>query len=187
MTYLGDLAYLKPCDTTDDSFLYDVFATTWESEVAALPNQNLARHVLRIQHIAQERRFATRYPGHQRFVILEDGLPAGRLYLHHDGPVMHVIDLTLMPAFRSRGIGTRVFTDVCHEAAQDGRSVTLRVGRRNTRATGLYAALGFRLVAVDDLDNHFEWSTSAADEAAGQSQGETTQASDTASPLLRPG
>ena len=53
MTPLGSLTYLRPCAASDDAFLYAVFSTTWESEVAALPNQNLAQHVLRIQHIAQ--------------------------------------------------------------------------------------------------------------------------------------
>ena len=89
MTPLGSLTYLRPCAASDDAFLYAVFSTTWESEVAALPNQNLAQHVLRIQHIAQERRFASRYPDHERYVVLVDGQPAGRLYVHQD-------DLTLM-------------------------------------------------------------------------------------------
>src|SRR5262245_13607447 len=107
----GSLAYLRPCTDVDDAFLYDVFCTTWESEVAALPNPNLAQHVLRIQHIAQERRFSTRYPSHERFVVLEDGEPAGRLYVHLGESMMHVIDLTLLPRFRSHGIGTRIFRD----------------------------------------------------------------------------
>ena len=77
MEPLGSIAYLRACTEADDAFVYDVFSTTWESEVAALPNQNLAQHVLRIQHIAQERRFASRYPGHQRYIVL-GGRPARR-------------------------------------------------------------------------------------------------------------
>jgi GNAT superfamily N-acetyltransferase len=172
MTQLGRLTYLRPCDASDDAFLYDVFCTTWASEVAALPNQNLARHVLRIQHIAQERRFASRYPGHERFVVVEDGEPAGRLYVHLKGPVVNVVDLTLLPSFRSRGIGTRIFHDLFAEAAQDGRSISMRVGRTNRRATDLYTALGFRLVAVDDLDNYFEWSPELVRETQAEQAGE---------------
>jgi GNAT superfamily N-acetyltransferase len=157
MTALERLTYLRACAPSDDAFLYDVFATTWESEVAALPNQNLARHVLRIQHIAQERRFAGRYPGYERFVILEQGEPAGRLYLHDSGLTMHVVDLTLMPQFRSQGIGSRIFHDLFDVAASEGRSVTVQVGRRNRQATDLATRLGFRLATVDDLDHYFEW------------------------------
>ncbi|MEO5710463.1 MAG: GNAT family N-acetyltransferase [Nocardioidaceae bacterium] len=157
MGTLGSIAYLRPCTEADDAFVYDVFCTTWESEVAALPNQNLAQHVLRIQHIAQERRFAARYPQHQRFLVLEDGEPAGRLYVHETDSTMHVVDLTLMPGFRDRGIGTRIFHDLFRHAEAAGQSITLRVERRNERATMLYSSLGFDLVTVDDLDNFFEW------------------------------
>jgi hypothetical protein len=78
MWSLGSLACLRPCVQEDEAFLYDVFCTTWENQVAALPNPNLAQHVLRIQHIAQERRFASRYPGHHRYVVLDDGEPVRR-------------------------------------------------------------------------------------------------------------
>jgi ribosomal protein S18 acetylase RimI-like enzyme len=162
MGTLGTIAYLRACTEADDAFVYDVFCTTWESEVAALPNQNLAQHVLRIQHIAQERRFAARYPQHQRYLVLEHGEPAGRLYVHETPSMMHVVDLTLMPQFRDRGIGTRIFHDLFRHAEASGQSITLRVERRNERATMLYSALGFDLVTVDDLDNYFEWRPASA-------------------------
>ena len=158
MTPLGTLAYLRPCEASDDVFLYDVFATTWESEVAALPNQNLAQHVLRIQHIAQERRFTSRYPGHERFVVLVGDQPAGRLYVHQHESTVHVVDLTLMPEHRNQGLGSQILRDVFDLAARADMTVTIRVGRRNRQATDLATALGFRLVNVDDLDNYFEWS-----------------------------
>jgi ribosomal protein S18 acetylase RimI-like enzyme len=164
MTDLSRATYLRPCTPADDAFLHDVFCTTWESEVAALPNQNLARHVLRIQHIAQERRFGLRYPGHQRFVVMEDGERAGRLYVHQRDGVLHVIDLTLLPEVRSHGIGTRILRDVCAVASNDGLTISLGVDRANTRAAQLYTELGFRLTAVDDLENHFEWTATAPNE-----------------------
>ena len=157
MADLVGLARLRRCDASDDSFLYDVFVTTWQSEVAALPNQNLAQHVLRIQHIAQERRFTSGFPGHDRFVVVEDGEPAGRLYVDQSGLDIALLDLTLLPRFRSRGLGTRVVEELLTEAGREGRKVTLRVPRRSGRVTDFYTRLGFRLVSVDDVDNFFEW------------------------------
>jgi ribosomal protein S18 acetylase RimI-like enzyme len=154
---LEGIAHLRPCTEADDAFVYDVFCTTWESEVAALPNQNLAQHVLRIQHIAQERRFASRYPGHQRYIVLADGEPAGRLYVHESASTIHVVDLTLMPRFRDRGLGSQIFRDLFAHATQTGATITMRVERRNERATMLYSRLGFELTTMDDLDNYFEW------------------------------
>jgi len=157
MLELGRRTFLRPCEPSDDAFLYDVFATTWASEVAALPNQKLAQHVLRIQHIAQERRFATRYPGHRRLVVLHGHQRAGRLYLFEAESSLHVVDVTLMPKFRDQGIGTRILHHLMAEATRDGNTVSVGVPRTNKRATGLCAALGFQLVSVDDLDNSFEW------------------------------
>ena len=162
MGTLGTIAYLRACTEADDAFVYDVFCTTWESEVAALPNQNLAQHVLRIQHIAQERRFASRYPGLQRYIVVRDGQSAGRLYVHESDSLLEVVDLTLMPSFRDHGIGTRIFHELFEHATREGQTISLRVERRNERATMLYSQLGFDLVSVDDLDNHFEWAPATA-------------------------
>ena len=163
MTSMGRQSYLRPARASDDAFLYDVFCTTWADEVAALPNQNLAQHVLRIQHIAQERRFAQKYPGHQRYVVVEDGEPAGRLYLHHDETTTHVVDVTLLPRYRSHGLGTRVFADLLAQCADQGRTISLRVSRRNRRAVELCNRLGLTLTAVDDLENHFQWAPRVPD------------------------
>ncbi len=152
---LGSRAYLKAVVATDDAFVYDVFCTTWESEVAALPNPNLARHVLRIQHIAQERRFAARYPHHERFVVLDDGRPVGRLYAVVADDTLHLIDLTLMPEHRSHGLGTAIIRDLLAHAREEGLTLALQVPRQNRRATDLVASLGFALSEVDDLDLHF--------------------------------
>jgi GNAT superfamily N-acetyltransferase len=166
MVDLGRGTYLRPCEPSDDAFIYDVFCTTWESEVAALPNKNLAQHILRIQHIAQERRFASRYPGHQRLVVMAAGQRAGRLYLFETQASLQIVDLTLLPQFHSRGIGTRILHHLMSEATRDGSTIALGVPRTNKRATRLYAALGFQLVSVDDLENGFEWTPTRATETA---------------------
>lgn len=166
MSDLGGFSYLRPCGPEDDAFLYDVFCTTWASEVAALPNPRLAPHVMRIRHIAQERQFASLHPGHQRFVVLHDDQPAGRLYVHERGSRMHVLDLTLLPCFRARGLGTRVTRDLFGEATERGKSVTLRLARRNVRACEFQSSLGFRLVGADDVDNFFEWTPPSVDSPA---------------------
>jgi GNAT superfamily N-acetyltransferase len=157
MSDLTSLARLRLCHASDDALLYDIFCTTWQSEVAALPNQNLAQHVLRIQHIAQERRFTNRYPGYERFVVVQDGEPAGRLYVHRTASRLEILDLTLLTPYRSRGIGTALVREVCELATLEDLTISLKVGRRLRRVTEFYLRLGFDLVDVDDLDNTFEW------------------------------
>ena len=157
----GDRSWLegvRRATRGDEPFLFAVFSTVWESEVAAMPNPNLVQHFLRIQYTAQERRFQARHPGFERWVIEHVGEPAGRFYLHRSPELLHILDMTLLPVYRSKGIGTRLVSGVMAEAAANGQTVTLRVARRNVRAATLYDDLGFRLVTMDDQDCYFEWS-----------------------------
>jgi ribosomal protein S18 acetylase RimI-like enzyme len=153
----GRPAYLRPCTEADEAFVYDVFATTWEKEVAAMPNQTLVTHFLRIQYIAQERRFNARYPKMDRYIIMHEGERVGRFYLHRTEKIIHAVDMTVLPKYRSQGIGSQLAREVFAEAAEHGQTVCLRVARRNTRAKDLYEHLGFRLVTMDDMDCYFEW------------------------------
>jgi len=162
MVELARLTYLKPARSADDAFLYDVFATTWADEVAALPNQSLARHVLRIQHTAQERRFDLRYPGLRRFVVSHEGERAGRLYLFGSGSTLHLVDLTLLPPLQSLGIGSRVLGDLMREASSADRRMSMRVGRDNERSLLRCTSLGFDLVSSDDLGHYLEWVPASA-------------------------
>jgi GNAT superfamily N-acetyltransferase len=162
MAEQGGPAYLRPCTPADDPFLAVVFSTTWADQVAALPNQNLAQHVLRIQHIAQERRFAVAYPGHERYVVVSGDEPVGRLYLQPSADVVHIVDLTLMPAHRSRGLATRIVHDLCDQAALDGRRVSVLVSRLHPRVADLVRSLGFAQTSQDDLETLFEWVPPAA-------------------------
>ncbi len=150
-------ACLRPATDADEQFLFEVFCTTWEEEVAAMPNPALAQHFLRIQYIAQDRRFRTRFPGFERHIVMHEDKQAGRFYLHRTTTVLHAIDMTLLPEFRSLGIGTTMVREAFEEATERNQTVSLRVARRNHRAAALYDMLGFRLVTMDDMDCYFEW------------------------------
>lgn len=148
---------VRPATPADDAFLYAVFCTTWEDEVAAMPNPALVQHFLRIQYTAQNRRFAQRFPGYERWVVMYDGERAGRFFLHRSPSMLHLVEMTLMPQHRSRGLGSTILRGVIDEAEAAGQSVSLRVARRNVRAANLYDTMGFRLVTMDDQDSYFEW------------------------------
>ena len=149
--------FVRPATSDDDAFLYDVFCTTWRDEVATMPNPGLVQHFLRIQYTAQNRRFGQRFPGYERSVVMHAGERAGRLFVHRSPSMLHIVEVTLLPEFRSRGIGSTLLRGLLEEAATAGQSVSLRVARRNVRAAELYNAIGFRLVTMDDQDNYFEW------------------------------
>ena len=157
---VGNLGWgtgLRPATAADEPFLFDVFSTTWQNEVAALPDPTLVRHFLRIQYTAQNTRFQARFPGYERWIIEHENKRAGRFFVHRSASVLHIVEITLMPEFRSTGIGSRVLRAMMAEATERDQSVSLRVPRRNVRAARLYDTMGFELVTMDDQDSYFEW------------------------------
>ncbi|QNN53145.1 GNAT family N-acetyltransferase [Nocardioides mesophilus] len=155
---LGRFANVRPALDEDDTFLFEVFCTLWERETALMPNPQLVQHFLRIQYITAERRFQVRYPQLERFVVLSDGEAAGRIYLHRTPAMLQIVELTLLPAYRSRGLATALIRDVMAKAHQTGQLVSIRAERRSELAAAICERLGFRMVVVDDQDRFFEWS-----------------------------
>lgn len=90
-------------------------------------------------------------------MVVEDGERVGRLYVARGATTLHVLDLTLLPRFRSRRIGRGLVLDLIAYAREHAASITLRVPRRNLRAGLLYSSVGFDLLRVDDLDKCCEW------------------------------
>lgn len=129
----------------DVEFLGDVYASTrWEEmSVAGWPDAQ-KRAFLRQQFDFQTRDWDRTYPHAQREIILVDGEPAGRLYIHrnmteHD---LRVVDIALLPAFRNRGIATRIFHNLFEEGDRLGWKVSIHVEQQNP-ARHLYTRLGF--------------------------------------------
>jgi ribosomal protein S18 acetylase RimI-like enzyme len=77
-------------------------------------------------------------------VILVDGEPAGRLYVHRGDRETRIVDIALLPEQRGIGIGTTLLRDLLAEADAAGKSVTMHVEQFNP-ALRLYERLGFSI------------------------------------------
>jgi ribosomal protein S18 acetylase RimI-like enzyme len=88
----------------------------------------------------QEERVRYRFDCAQ--VVEVDEQAAGILKVTRDGLDWHVVQIQLLPALQSRGIGRRLLESVIREARAAGASLRLQVLRAN-RARGLYERLGF--------------------------------------------
>ncbi|MGH3508670.1 MAG: GNAT family N-acetyltransferase [Nocardioidaceae bacterium] len=162
MIELSTKPYLRTIRDGDEALLYDVFASNWEAESAALPDQALVTHFLRIQYTAEKTRLATRYPRLERYIIMSDDEPVGRLFVQQSVDTITCVDVTLLPKYRCQGIGRMMLNDLTEMAADTGKVVTVRVPRRNCRAMSLYTRVGFRMATMDDTDVCFEWSPDRA-------------------------
>ena len=100
---------------------------------------------LRMQFDAQDAWWQENYADASFDVILVEGEPAGRLYVHRGPSEIRIVDIALLPEHRGNGIGTRLLEELLAEGDAEAKSVTIHVERMNP-ALRLYERLGFSLV-----------------------------------------
>jgi ribosomal protein S18 acetylase RimI-like enzyme len=138
---------LRPAVESDRDFLRDLFASTREQELAFLPPGAAIREFfISSQFDAQRQAYRQAFPAaHDRIIEIETAA-AGRLYVDRSPEALHVIDISLLPEHRNRGIGSALLQALIAEAAEAGASLSLNVAMSNP-ALRLYRRLGFRTVS----------------------------------------
>jgi ribosomal protein S18 acetylase RimI-like enzyme len=148
---------LRTITPADESFVRDVYASTRDAEMAIVPWDDAAKQqFLDMQHRAQAYHYDTHNPDAARDLVLLDGVPVGRLYVDRSGEEIHLLDIALLPAYRSHGIGTHLILGLMEEARRERRRLRCHVERFN-RAWGLYDRLGFRPIADAGMYAYLEW------------------------------
>jgi len=137
---------LRPITAADAPFLRALYGSTRTEELAAVPwSEEQKRAFLDMQFRAQSVHYQTHYDNAEFMIVEEAGVAIGRLILHQRPEEIRVIDISLMPEHRGRGIGTKLLQDVIREAAASGRRVSIHVEQFNP-AKRLYERLGFSWV-----------------------------------------
>jgi ribosomal protein S18 acetylase RimI-like enzyme len=134
---------LRPAGPGDGEFLYRVYASTRSEELEPVPWDEAQKEAfLRAQFGAQDRWYREHYRQATYAVIVVDGGPAGRLYVHRGDAEIRIVDIALLPEHRGNGVGTSLLGDLLAEADAAGKRVTIHVERLNP-ALRLYERLGF--------------------------------------------
>jgi ribosomal protein S18 acetylase RimI-like enzyme len=149
---------LRPAAPDDAEFLYRVYASTREEELAVVPwSPEQKAAFLRMQFKAQATDYHAKNPA-ARFLIIESaGRPVGRLYLDRSGAEERIIDIALLPDARGAGLGRAILETLLGEAAAAGKAVTIHVEKMN-RALRLYERLGFQPVEDQGVYLYLRWS-----------------------------
>jgi ribosomal protein S18 acetylase RimI-like enzyme len=135
----------------DAAFFAALYASTREEELAPTPFTPEEKDAfLAGQFAAQSAHYARVNAGAAFDVVLVDGERAGRLIVDERPEEVAIVDISLLPAYRGRGIGTRLLTPILERAAAAGRAVAIHVERLNP-ALALYQRLGFRAVGDDGV------------------------------------
>jgi GNAT superfamily N-acetyltransferase len=141
----GETPRLRPVTDDDVPFLARLYASTREEELAAVGwAEEQKAEFLRQQFDAQRAWYAEQYASATFDVIEVAGEPAGRLYVARWPREVRIVDISLLPAWREHGIGSRLLQALFAEADAAGKPVSIHVERFN-RARRLYQRLGFAL------------------------------------------
>ena len=137
---------LRPVTDGDRDFLAAVYASTRaeELEVTGWTDAEKAGFC-RMQFDAQDAHYRQHYPGAKFEVIESAGIDVGRLYVDRWPQEIRIMDITLLPAHRGKGIGTHLLEELQQEAATSGKLLSIHVERLNP-ALKLYERLGFQLI-----------------------------------------
>jgi ribosomal protein S18 acetylase RimI-like enzyme len=138
---------LRPIGPDDMDLLLRVYGSTREEEMAMVLDWTAEQKAgfVRQQFEAQHAWYQDHYEGAQWDVILVDGVPAGRLYVHRRPAEIRLVDITFLPEFRQEGLGTSLLRDLLAEGEAAGKPVTIHVETFNP-AMRLYERLGFQPV-----------------------------------------
>jgi ribosomal protein S18 acetylase RimI-like enzyme len=134
---------LRPMLPEDMPFLLRVYASTRVDELAPVPwTPEQKADFITMQFNAQHSHYQQHYSDAQFLVILLEGEPVGRLYIHRRTKEIEVMDIALLPDYRRRGIGSMLLQKITQEADDTRRDTTLYV-EQNNPALELYTRLGF--------------------------------------------
>jgi GNAT superfamily N-acetyltransferase len=142
-------------------FLLRVYHSTREEELAMVVDwtAEMKDAFVRQQFSAQHVWYQEHYQGATFDVVLVDGVPAGRLYVHRRLKEIRLVDITLLPELRKGGFGTSILRDLLAEGEAAGKPVTIHVEIYNP-AMHLYERLGFKPVEDRGVHRLMKWSPS---------------------------
>ncbi len=153
---------LRPITPADQDFLYQVYASTRQEEMALVTDWSEVQKTafLQMQFNAQQAHYAEHYAQAKFEIILLDDTPIGRLYVDRRMKEIRIVDISLLPEYRNRGLGSGLLKNILNEGAQAGLPVTIHVEMFNP-ALRLYDRLGFRRIADHGVYYLMEWKLEA--------------------------
>jgi GNAT superfamily N-acetyltransferase len=141
---------LRPVLEADAALVAAIYASTREEELRQVDwGAEQKKAFTDWQSQQQEQHYFTHYPRAERLLVLQPQ-PIGRIYVDTTARDVRLMDVTLLPEHRSRGVGSRLMEAFVAYADGLGRPSSLHVEPFNP-AMRLYLRLGYRAVETRGL------------------------------------
>ena len=134
---------LRTVEEKDDLFIETVYRSTREEELNFTNWDELQKLAfIRMQSMAQLAEYKTKFPGASFQVIIYNKQDAGRFYTWENDHEIRLIDITLLPQFRAKGIGNFLLGELIKKSDKVQKKISLHVDPVNP-ALKLYLRSGF--------------------------------------------
>jgi hypothetical protein len=152
---------LRPARTEDEAFILRLYESTRAAELALVPWEAAQREMfVRLQSVAQRAHYQSEYPTAEQLLILLDGEPAGRLYVHRREAEIRLLDFSLLPEYHTHAAGPQLIRSLMDEAASADKAVTIHL-QPGDALQGLFDQLGFKCATDNGVHALFEWRAGA--------------------------
>ncbi len=144
---------LRPAEEKDDSFIETVYRSTREDELKLTQWTDQQKWAfIKMQSMAQLAEYKTKFPGAAFQVIIFNKQDAGRFYTWENDHEIRLLDITLLPPFRGKGIGTSLLQELIKKSDKVQKKISLHVDPVNP-VLQLYLRLGF--IHVKNNGRHY--------------------------------
>jgi ribosomal protein S18 acetylase RimI-like enzyme len=150
---------LRPVLPDDRDFLLRVYEAAREIELSMAPWEAATKRAfIEHQFNAQTSYYETEYPNarHDVLKLRETGEPTGRLYVDRSARQIAILDVTVLPEFRRRGIGSAICGALIEEARASGRAVQVYVESFNP-SQQFFLSRGFTVENDDGFNVRLVW------------------------------
>lgn len=151
------MIHKRPVGPADEEYLYQLYCSTRKREIEAFGwDESQEQAFLSMQWAAQTRSYAAQFPHAEHSIVMYGEARAGRTIVHRGEQALVLVDISLLPGFQNRGLGTFLLHELKVEACSCSKRLFLSV-LSDSRAVRLYERLGFRTAADDGYRIAMEW------------------------------
>ncbi len=157
---------VRSATEADQNFLCSLYACTREQEepLCHWPKDHRAKF-LRMQFEAQDAHYRKYYQNKQHWIICVGKHDAGRILLDWQKNDLRIVDISLLPRFRGKGLGSSILRHFIAKADETGIQTSLHA-LHGSPALRLYQKLGFKSCPSTDATRQFLVRTNTTQQTA---------------------
>jgi ribosomal protein S18 acetylase RimI-like enzyme len=148
---------LRPAESDDDPFLFEVYTSSRGEDLAEMGLEAGAiRTFLETQYAAHQVFFQNDYPETDDSIIMRESERIGRMVVLRGEREIQLVDIALLTTYRNAGIGAYLVKQLLAEAERLDKVFRVQV-MRISPAVALFERLG--LVRIGETGSHYqmEW------------------------------